>query len=257
MKGIVLAGGTGSRLMPTTKVTNKHLLPVYDRPMIYYPLDTLGRAGIDEVMLVAGPGHAGDFLELLGDGSDIPTTRKGEELDFHFDGSITYKVQKEPLGIAHAIGLGDDFIEPGEKFVVILGDNIYGGDISPQIHSFFESDYAAHIFLKEVDDPERFGNPKIDGDRIVDIEEKPDTPHSPYAVTGCYGLHNDEDDSLFDFIADMEPSDRGEYEVTDLLNWYLQRGELSYEILDTFWSDAGKPESLFNATRHMKERRSG
>ncbi|MFB6144221.1 MAG: sugar phosphate nucleotidyltransferase, partial [Candidatus Nanohaloarchaea archaeon] len=149
MKGIILAGGTGSRLMPSTKVTNKHLLPVYDRPMIYYPLDVLGKAGIDDVLVISGEGHAGDFLELLGDGSEIPTTRKGEELDFHFDGDITYKLQKEPKGIAHAIGLAEDFIEEDEKFIVMLGDNIYGEGLTEQINSFSKDDFGSQIFLKK------------------------------------------------------------------------------------------------------------
>lgn len=251
MKGVVLAGGTGSRLMPSTKVTNKHLLPVYDRPMIYYPLDTLGRAGIDDVLMVCGEGHAGDFLELLGDGTDIPTTRKGKDLEFHFDGSITYKIQREPLGIAHAIGLANGFIEPDEKFIVILGDNIFQ-NITTQIKSYMNSSYESHIFLKEVDGPKRFGNPAIDGDQIIQIEEKPDNPHSPYAITGCYGLYNDSQNSLFEHITNLSPSDRGEYEVTDILRWYLQRGQLSFEILETFWSDAGKPDSLFEASKYMK-----
>ncbi|MFB6199964.1 MAG: sugar nucleotidyltransferase [Candidatus Nanohaloarchaea archaeon] len=253
MKGVILAGGIGSRLMPSTKVTNKHLLPVYDRPMIYYPLDTLGKAGIDDVLVVSGEGHAGDFLELLGDGSDIPDTRKGKKLDFSFDGDITYKVQREPKGIAHAISLAEDFIEPGEKFLVILGDNIYGGDLSEQINSFANSEFRAQIFLKDVENPERFGNPKIKDDRITKIEEKPDEPHSKYAITGCYGFYNDEDNSLFKFIETLDPSDRGEYEVTDILSWYLNRGELTYEELDMFWTDAGKPDALMKASRYMQE----
>lgn len=254
MKGVILAGGTGSRLMPSTKVTNKHLLPVYDRPMIYYPLDILGKAGVEDILLISGEGHAGDFLELLGDGTDVPTTRKGRELDFNFEGDITYKIQRQPKGIAHAIGLARDFIEPGEKFVVILGDNIYGGDLSEQIHAFSESDYEAQIFLKEVDDPERFGNPEIEGDRIARIEEKPDIPFSPYAITGFYGFYNDEDNSLFEFIDNMEKSDRGEYEVTEVLSWYLERGELTYETLDMFWTDAGKPSALLEASKFMRNK---
>lgn len=254
MKGVILAGGTGSRLMPSTKVTNKHLLPVFDRPMIYYPLDVLGRGGIDDVLMVSGEGHAGDFLELLGDGSDIPTKRKGKELDFSFDGDITYKLQKEPKGIAHAVRLAEDFIEEDEKFIVILGDNIFGEGLTEQINAFQKSDYESQIFLKQVDNPKRFGNPKIDGDKIVDIEEKPDKPRSPYAITGCYGFYNDRDNSLFTYIKNkMEPSDRGEYEVTDILNWYLDHEELTYETLNQFWTDAGKPEALMKASEFMKK----
>jgi len=255
MKGVILAGGTGSRLMPSTKVTNKHLLPVYDRPMIYYPLDVLGKAGIDDVLIISGEGHAGDFLELLGDGSDIPTNRKGEELDFNFDGDITFKLQKEPKGIAQAVGLAEDFVDEDEKFVVILGDNIYGEGLTEQIKAFEESKFESQIFLKEVDDPERFGNPDINGDKIVEIDEKPDSPHSPYAITGCYGFYNDEENSLFKFIKkDMTPSDRGEYEVTDILNWYLDKGELTYETLDQFWTDAGKPGALMKASKYMEDK---
>ncbi|MFB6209890.1 MAG: sugar nucleotidyltransferase [Candidatus Nanohaloarchaea archaeon] len=254
MKGVILAGGTGSRLMPSTKVTNKHLLPVYDRPMIYYPLDTLGKAGIDDVLIISGQGHAGDFLELLGDGSDIPTERKGRELEFNFDGEITYKIQKEPLGIAHALSLADDFIEPGEKFVVILGDNIYGGDPSDQIKSFEESDFEAQVFLKEVEDPQRFGNPRVEGDRITHIEEKPDEPHSEYAITGLYGFYNDEENSLFKHIETLEPSDRGEYEITDILRWYQERATMTFEEMDMFWTDAGKPGALLEASNFMKRK---
>lgn len=255
MKGVILAGGTGSRLMPSTRVTNKHLLPVYDRPMIYYPLDTLGAAGIEDILLVSGEDHAGDFLELLGDGSNIPAQRKGNELDFNFDGDITYKLQREPEGIAQAIGLAEDFIGRDEKFVVILGDNVFGGSLKSQIRSFQGGDYEAQVFLKDVEEPRRFGNPKVEGDRITEIEEKPSRAYSEYAITGCYGLYNNERNHLFQFIEDsMEPSDRGEYEVTDILNWYLSRGELSYETLDQFWIDAGKPDALMKASKRMEKR---
>lgn len=254
MKGIILAGGTGSRLMPSTKVTNKHLLPVYDRPMIYYPLDTLGRAGIDEVLLVCGEGHAGDFLELLGDGSDIVQERKGEDIGFNFQGDITYRIQKGPKGIAHAIGLAEGFVEPDEKFVVILGDNIFDEGVSDKIRSFADSDFEAQIFLKDVEDPRRFANPQIQGDQIIDIVEKPNNPFNSYAVTGCYGFYNDEQNGLFRLIDRLEPSDRGEIEITDILNWYLERGELSYETLSTFWTDAGKPDSLLRASIYMSNR---
>lgn len=257
MKGVILAGGTGSRLMPSTKVTNKHLLPVYDRPMIYYPLDLLGRAGIDDVLIISGEGHAGDFLELMGDGSDIPTVRKGEELDFNFEGDITYKVQREPLGISHAIGLAEDFVDPDEKFVVILGDNIFERSVAEKIEKFKKTNFESQIFLKEVEEPERFGNPKKDGERIVELVEKPDEPFNNLAVTGLYGLYNDNENSLFRALDSIEKSERGEYEVTDMLNWYLEREELTYEVVDGFWCDAGKPESLFKASSFMRRKRTG
>ncbi|MFB6193360.1 MAG: sugar phosphate nucleotidyltransferase [Candidatus Nanohaloarchaea archaeon] len=178
----------------------------------------------------------------------------GKELDFSFDGDITYKIQREPKGIAHAIRLAEGFIEPGEKFIVILGDNIYGGSLRQQIEAYQKSDLEAQVFLKPVQNPERYANPEMDSDIIVDIEEKPDDPNSTYAITGCYGFYNDRDNSLFRFIDRMEPSDRGEYEVTDILNWYLDRGELGYEVLDQFWIDAGKPDALAEATRYMELR---
>ena len=232
MKGIILAGGTGSRLYPLTKVTNKHLLPVYDKPMIYYPLHTLINAGIDDIMIVSGRGHAGHFLELLGSGAE-------------FGVKLTYEIQDEAGGIAQALSLTEDFADD-ENVVVILGDNIFGSDIRSAIESF---NSGARIFLKEVEDANRFGVAEIDGDRIVSIEEKPDMPKSNFAVTGLYIY----DSRVFDIVRNMKPSQREELEITDVNNEYIRMGEMTYSVLDGYWSDAGTFESLFRASELVKD----
>jgi glucose-1-phosphate thymidylyltransferase len=232
MKGIILAGGTGSRLYPLTKVTNKHLLPVYDKPMIYYPLHTLINAGIDDIMIVSGRGHAGHFLELLGSGAE-------------FGVRLTYEIQDEAGGIAQALSLTEDFADD-ENVVVILGDNIFGSDIRNAIESF---NSGARIFLKEVEDANRFGVAEIDGDRIVSIEEKPDIPKSDFAVTGLYIY----DSRVFDIVRNMKPSQREELEITDVNNEYIRMGEMTYSVLDGYWSDAGTFESLFRASELVKD----
>lgn len=230
MKGVVLAGGLGSRLRPLTKVTNKHLLPVYDRPMIYYPLETLRRAGIRDVMLVTGGTSAGDFLRLLGNGAEV-----GLE-------NIHYAYQEDERGIADALRLCERFAA-GERIVVILGDNIVEGDITPYLREFETQPSGARILLKEVDDPQRFGVPVFDGDRIVAIEEKPAQPKSRYAVAGVYMF----DASVFDFIGKLTPSARGELEIADVHNRYIEQGTLRYNVLEGAWTDAGTFESLFRA----------
>ncbi len=230
IKGIVLAGGLGSRLRPLTKVTNKHLLPVYDRPMIYYPLETLRRAGIREVMLVTGGNSAGDFLRLLGSGADVG-------LD-----NISYAYQEGERGIADALRLCKRFAD-GDRIVVILGDNILEDDIAPYLREFEAQPSGARILLKTVDDPQRFGVPVFDHDRIVAIEEKPAQPKSRYAVAGVYMF----DGRVFDFIADLEPSARGELEIADVHNRYIAQGDLRYNVLEGAWTDAGTFESLFRA----------
>ena len=230
MKGIVLAGGLGSRLRPLTKVTNKHLLPVYDRPMIYYPLETLRRAGIREVMLVTGGNSAGDFLRLLGSGAEI-----GLE-------NIYYSYQEGERGIADALRLCERFAD-GERVVVILGDNVIEDDISPYLREFEAQPSGARILLKEVDDAQRFGVPVFDGERIVAIEEKPAQPKSRYAVAGVYMF----DARVFDFVADLAPSARGELEIADVHNRYIAQGDLRYNVLEGAWTDAGTFESLFRA----------
>ncbi len=235
MKGVILAGGTGSRLYPLTKVTNKHLLPVYNKPMIYYPLQTLVDAGLDEIMLVSGKGHAGHFLELLGSGA---------EFGVHL---LTYEIQEEAGGIAQALGLAEDFADD-DDVAVILGDNIFQDSVRDAVQSF---ESGAHVFLKEVPDANRFGVAEIAGDHIVSIEEKPAKPKSNYAVTGLYLYDND----VFEIISTLKPSGRGELEITDVNNEYIRQGEMSYSVLPGFWSDAGTFESLLRAGIMVQEYR--
>ena len=231
MKGVVLAGGLGTRLRPLTKVTNKHLLPVYDRPMIYYPLETLCRAGVREIMIVTGGNSAGDFLRLLGNGAEFGLN------------DIAYTYQEGEGGIADALRLCEHFAD-GERIVVVLGDNIVQNDITPYVRRFEAQASGARILLKEVDDPERFGVPALDGDRIVAIEEKPKVPKSRYAVTGIYMF----DGRVFDFIRTLKPSQRGELEIVDVHNAYIREGDLCYDVLEGWWTDAGTFESLFRAS---------
>lgn len=237
MKGIILAGGKGTRLLPCTKVTNKHLLPVYNKPMIYYPLRTLIKAGIKDILIVSGKGHAGDFLELLSDGHE-------------FGVRLSYAVQEEAGGIAQALGLAEDFSDK-KKIVVILGDNIFEDDIKPYVENFEKQEKGAKLFLKEIPDPERFGVPEIKNGKIVKIEEKPKKPKSNLAVTGLYMY----DGQVFDVIKRLKPSQRGELEITDVNNFYIKQGTATYEILKGFWSDAGQFESLFKAAQFVRERK--
>lgn len=223
MKGIVLAGGTGSRLFPLTKVTNKHLLPVGNKPMIYYPIEKLIRAGIDEILIVTGTEHMGDVVNLLGSGRD-------------FGCRFTYKVQDEAGGIAQALGLAENFAGD-ECMTVILGDNIFEADLDKALKNY--PGKGAQILLQQVEDPERFGVAELQGDRIVSIEEKPDEPKSDYAVTGIYMY----DAEVFDLIKNLNPSGRGELEITDVNNHYIRKGQMKYSILEGWWTDAGTPES--------------
>ena len=227
MKGIILAGGTGSRLYPLTKVTNKHLLPVYDKPMIYYPLQTLIDAGVKDIMIISGRGHAGHFLELLGSGAE-------------FGVHLTYEIQEKACGIAHALGLAEDFADD-ESVAVILGDNVFQDNIHDAVESFKS---GAMIFLKEVLDAKRFGVAEVKGERIISIEEKPAVPKSNLAVTGLYIY----DSRVFEITKKLKPSGRGELEITDVNNEYIRMGEMSYAALPGFWSDAGTFESLFRAS---------
>jgi len=240
MKGIILAGGLGSRLRPLTKVTNKHLLPIYDKPMIYYPIETLVRAGITDIMVVTGGTSAGDFLRLLGNGSEFGLK------------DIYYTYQEGEGGIADALKLCEHFAE-GNRVVVILGDNIVQDDIAPYVERFKQQDSGARILLKKVPDPERFGVPELDGERIVRIEEKPTAPKSQYAVTGIYMY----DRRVFDFIRRLKPSHRGELEITDVNNHYIREGDLHYDVLEGWWTDAGQFESLYNATQLVAQQRLG
>ena len=230
MKGVILAGGLGSRLRPLTLVTNKHLLPVYDRPMIYYPLQQMVHAGIRDILVVTGGNHAGDFLKLL---------RNGHEFGLK---GISYAFQEGEGGIAEALGLARDF-SADEPVVVILGDNIFQDPIAPAVEAFEADPSGAMILLKEVHDPERFGVATVDGDRVVDIVEKPLAPPTKLAVTGCYFY----DARVFEIIDDLKPSARGEREITDVNNRYIAWGAMRHRILDGWWTDAGTVPSLHRA----------
>lgn len=230
MKGVILAGGLGTRLLPMTRVTNKHLLPVYDRPMIYYPLQQLVHAGVEEVLVVTGGHSAGDFLKLLRNGQEFGLRR------------MHYAYQEGEGGIAEALGLAADFAD-GEPIVVILGDNIFQRPIAPALARFREDPTGAMILLKEVDDPQRFGVVRMEDGRVAEIIEKPADPPSNLAVTGCY-LY---DRQVFDIIARLEPSARGELEITDVNNAYLASGALKYQVVEGWWTDAGTVASLCRA----------
>jgi len=238
VKGVVLAGGLGTRLAPMTRVTNKHLLPVYDRPMIYYPIQTLVEAGIAEILLVTGGNNAGDFLRLLGDGKDFGLRH------------LNYTYQEGEGGIAAALRLAEHFAG-GEPICVILGDNILERSIRPAVERYAARGRGGLVLLKEVPDPERFGVPVFAGDRIVRIEEKPKVPASRYAVVGVYMY----DARVFDVIRTLAPSGRGELEITDVNNQYLAWGELDHAFVEGWWTDAGAVESLFRATTFVARQR--
>lgn len=236
MKGIVLAGGLGTRLQPMTRITNKHLLPVFDRPMIYYPLECLVRAGIRDIMIVTGGNHAGDFLRLL---------RNGRE--FGLD-HLNYTYQEGEGGIAEALGLCEHFAE-GERICVVLGDNILERSIAEAVKRFRGQTSGAKILLKEVSDPGRFGVAEVKAGKLVRIVEKPENPPTRLAVTGVYMY----DARVFEIIRSLEPSKRGELEITDVNNRYAEWGELSYEVLEGWWTDAGTVESLHRAANLVAE----
>jgi glucose-1-phosphate thymidylyltransferase len=236
MKGIILAGGLGMRLSPLTKITNKHLLPVYDKPMIYYPLRILINAGIDDILIVTGGNNAGDFLRLLGNGKEFGLKH------------INYTYQEGEGGIAEALSLAEFFADE-ERVCVILGDNIIEKNIAGAVEAFKKQKKGAKILLKEVPDPQRFGVPELRGDQIVRIEEKPANPKSKYAVTGIYMY----DHSVFDIIKPLKPSQRGELEITDVNNAYIEQGTMTYDILDGWWSDAGTFDSLLYSSKLVAE----
>lgn len=236
MKGVILAGGLGTRLMPLTRVTNKHLLPVYNKPMIYYPIECLVNASIRDIMIVTGGDSAGDFLKLLGNGSD-----------FGLD-DIHYTYQKGEGGIADALRLAEHFAD-GDKIVVVLGDNIIEKNLRRAVGDFFTQRKGAKILLKQVDDPERFGVAEIEGNSVVSIEEKPANPKTNYAVIGIYMF----DAQVFEIIKTLKPSGRGELEITDVNNAYIAQGTMTYEILDGWWTDAGTFDSLLKATNLVAE----
>ncbi|QNN24914.1 NTP transferase domain-containing protein [Planctomycetales bacterium ZRK34] len=236
MKGVILAGGLGSRLRPLTLVTNKHLLPVYDKPMIYYPIQCMLNAGIDEILIVTGGEFAGDFLKLLKNGKDLGIRH------------LEYAYQEGEGGIADALKLAEDFADR-DKICVILGDNIIEGNIRKAAGDFFTQRSGAKILLKQVPDPERFGVVRFEDDKVAEIIEKPTDPPSDLAVTGIYFYDND----AFEVCKSLKPSGRGELEITDVNNYYLNRGDLTHEVLDGWWTDAGTVESLYRATRYVAE----
>ncbi len=237
MKGVVLAGGLGTRLHPLTKVTNKHLLPIYDKPMIYYPIETLVEAGINDILLVTGGNSAGEFLRLIGNGKEFGLKH------------INYTYQEGEGGIAEALDLAEHFAED-DVVTVVLGDNIIEGSIRSAVEDFKKQKVGAKIFLKEVDDPQRFGVATLDGDKVTKIVEKPEEPESRYAVIGIYMYDN----TVFDIIKTLNPSGRGELEITDVNNAYIERGSLSDESLEGWWTDAGTFSSLIRANQLVASR---
>lgn len=231
MKAVILAGGTGSRLYPLTKVTNKHLLPIGKYPMILHPIHKLKKAGLTDILIVTGKEHIDDVVNLLGSGREIGV-------------SFTYRVQDEAGGIAQALGLAEQFVGK-DQMVVILGDNVFAADISPYISNFQNQQSGAKILIQQVENPTRFGVPELLGDRIVSIEEKPEQPKSNYAVTGIYMF----DHRVFEIIKTLKPSARGELEITEVNNAYIKQGELTYEVLQGWWTDAGTFDSLARANQ--------
>jgi glucose-1-phosphate thymidylyltransferase len=238
MKGIILAGGKGSRLFPLTKITNKHLLPIYDQPMIYYPIQALVDAGIRDILIVTGGNYAGDFLQLLGTGRQIGID------------NLSYTYQEGEGGIADALRLAEHFSD-GQKVCVILGDNIIEGSIRDAVNDFEKQAVGAKILLKEVHDPERFGVAELHNNYVVNIVEKPAEPKSNFAVTGIYMYDN----SVFDKIKTLEPSSRGELEITDVNNAYIRERTLSYSFLEGWWTDAGTFDSLLRASTLVSDSR--
>ena len=232
MKGMILAGGLGTRLQPLTKITNKHLLPIYDRPMIYYPISLLVEAGIRDILIVTGGNHAGEFLRLLGDGQTFGLTH------------INYTYQEGEGGIAQALGLARHFAD-GKKSVVVLGDNLLENSIKKHVDQFRKQKHGARVLLKEVQDPERFGVAELKGNKIISIVEKPKKPKSNYAVTGVYMY----DETVFDIVKSLKPSKRGELEITDVNNAYIRKGGLEFNVLDGWWTDSGTFDSLLRANQ--------
>ena len=238
MKGLILCGGLGTRLSPLTKITNKHLLPVYDKPMVYYPIMTLVEAGIEDIMIVTGGNNAGDFLRLLGNGREFGLKH------------LNYTFQEREGGIAEAVGLAEHFT--GDDMVtVILGDNMLDDSIQKALRDFEKQGGGAKIFLKEVDDPTQYGVAEVQGDKIVGIEEKPEQPKSNLAVIGVYMYDN----CVFDIVKTLKPSGRGELEITDVNNAYIKKSQMTYEILKGWWGDAGASiDALFDANEHVSHR---
>jgi len=241
VKGIILAGGLGTRLSPLTKITNKHLLPVYNKPMIYYPIETLVEAGLDDIIIVTGGQNAGDFLRLLGNGAQFGLKE------------LHYTYQEGEGGIAEALGLAEHFTDE-ERLVVMLGDNIVEQSIRPYVEVFARQPNGAKILLKNVDNPEEFGVAEVEGDRVIGIEEKPARPKTNYAVIGVYMY----DARVFDIIKQLTRSARGELEITDVNNAYIERGEMTFDFLEGWWADAGEScDALLQTSRLVAERDRG
>jgi len=238
MKGVVLAGGFGTRLLPLTKVINKQLLPVYNKPLIYYPILTLKEAGIKEILIISGPGHAGQLLDLLGSGKELGV-------------DLSYDIQEVPKGIAHGLSIAEDFSDNGQV-ALILGDNIFEDNLKKAVDDFKKQSKGAKIIIKRVQDPERFGVVKFNkkGDKIAKIIEKPKRPPSNWMVTGFYLYDN----RVFDIIRGLKPSGRGEYEITDLNNFYVKEGIMGYQKTRGVWIDAGLPESLYQASTFIRKK---
>jgi glucose-1-phosphate thymidylyltransferase len=231
MKGVILAGGTGSRLHPMTRITNKHLLPVYDKPMIYYPIETFVNAGITDIMVVTGGNHAGEFLRLLGDGGDFGLKQ------------LSYAYQERAGGIAEALNLTRNFVD-GDRFAVMLGDNILEESIAPYVENFQRQESGARVLLKEMEDPQHLrhlGVPIIENGRILYVREKPQNPPSQYAVIGVYMY----DSSVFDVVGTLKPSGRGELEITDVNNAFIERGKMEFDVISGFWGDAGESIDVY------------
>jgi glucose-1-phosphate thymidylyltransferase len=243
MKGVILAGGSGSRLAPLTRITNKHLLPLYDRPMVTYAVEALVEAGLEELMLVTGGTHAGEFFRLLGNGHEYGIER------------LLYAYQDKPGGIAEALGLAERFVG-GDRCCVLLADNVFERPLRPVVERFAAQERGARVILSEVDDVEHLrhlGVAELDGDRIARIVEKPAEPVSRYAVTGAYFY----DEQVWDALPTLEPSGRGELEITDLNNWYVERGELEADVLDGFWGDAGESIDAYYSVNDFVRGRQG
>ncbi|OXM83504.1 sugar phosphate nucleotidyltransferase [Paenibacillus rigui] len=237
MKGVILAGGTGTRLRPLTDIVNKHLLPVGKYPMIHYAIAKMAEAGVKELLLVLGKQSAGLYIDYIGNGRQW-----GLE--------VTYKIQEEAGGIAQALALAESFVYPDERLVVLLGDNLFENSLKEAVSRFGKQSGGAHVFLKKVADPQRYGVPVLQGSHITKIVEKPEQPPSQYAVTGIY-LY---DTAVFDYIRKQNPSNRGELEITDVNNAYAEQGKLTWTLLDGWWTDAGTHSSLFEAGTRLQER---
>ncbi len=233
MKGVILAGGIGSRLHPLTRITNKHLLPIYDRPMVTYAIEAIVKSGITEIMVVTGGTHAGEFFRLLGDGNAHGIER------------LSYAYQERESGIADALGLAERFAA-GDRVLVMLADNVFGQSIKPAVDNYAKQERGARIVLARQEDPEHLrhlGVAELDGDRVVRIVEKPENPASDLAVTGLYFY----DASVFEFVPTLSPSARGELEITDVNNWFIEQGAMEYDVLDGFWGDAGESIDAYYA----------